>query len=1101
MSWAIGTAAMALPSNPTIFASSPLPGSPATFNTVGNTLTVTQNAERVVIDWDSFNISNIETVTFAQGGQDFIAFNRIDPGQLTTIDGILNANGSVWLFSPGGILFGPTAQVNAGSFFAGLGELTDPEATAVASPSQTTVHVYWGLTENNNVLSVLPGAQILTTNGGFVALQASHMDIGGDIGGTGAQVGYIVSEGGSISIVASGSGGWAATDFNQASDNVGLRENPYFNHTGTTNGAWIELEAAFFTESNWETVINLDGVMSATGSKPGGAGVSIWGGRDSTAPSANGHTATINVDGSISSTALISFTADDIVVSGDLSGSGDIDLFAYDDITVAVPGIVDSSGGHVLAHGHGDDSTVAVYGSINAGTAIDLWSTSAGTQTIVAGSLRADGTINIRSGGDVAIQDGAYLLGDADNNSSSTALGVAITAGAGLAVPANTYYVSSGDLLIQDGTTILGGTSGDRDQVILVANGGSLDAYGTVEASRAVLRANGQITVGGEIYATNDINILGWTQANPNSGSGITVTSGAVLSADNRLLAIAHYGDILIQGGATLTADADNTPTDDIFGPSNLPDNLIIYSFDQIEIEAGATLNGGASTVALVTKGTDSGSTLADAALIMDGDIQAEAAFLYAYEGSVVISGTVTAGERIDSYAAEAFVLTDTGSLTANGVSYGEFPVLEEGDFAGVLIHASDIAVAGEVYAQSIAVVSLNGSGVVLGGDDLPANVGAYELGGELNLSNDEFQHLHGEAIVIVAGSDSADPFPTPHGDMTVQDLTISPDVLILTLGASSTDQINITGVMTPQGPDTALWIGFVSQNPELATRTGAIPGTITITGSIGTESNPFAEAHLLATDNIFMGSQAFITAAAADEDFDADHPGDLPVEEGHVFIASNVLTLGAKGRIIQQNTGADGAFAGLLIGEPQAGTELISADAGLDGAVIGGPNGYTISLSSGPTKIQLYGVLVGQTGQVTGKDVADNPYLLSPLLPESVEYTINGCQFGGGPCGDADKVPHFETPTDVGVDDLAAIEEDQQMADDPPADEEQAAADDEDDADDQAAESDDQDSELLRALVAPGADRAYQQERIGEPITGSGNEDLWTGSGAGDRP
>ncbi|HYE44015.1 MAG TPA: filamentous hemagglutinin N-terminal domain-containing protein, partial [Caulobacteraceae bacterium] len=111
LTWALATAALALPTNPTVhdFAGG---GTGATFTGGTGTLTVNQSSDRVVIDWDTFDIGSTETVTFVQPTTTSIAFNRIDPTAFTTIDGSLTANGSIWLFSPAGIIFGNSAQVN-----------------------------------------------------------------------------------------------------------------------------------------------------------------------------------------------------------------------------------------------------------------------------------------------------------------------------------------------------------------------------------------------------------------------------------------------------------------------------------------------------------------------------------------------------------------------------------------------------------------------------------------------------------------------------------------------------------------------------------------------------------------------------------------------------------------------------------------------------------------------------------------------------------------------------------------------------------------------------------------------------------------------------
>jgi len=1094
LGWAVATAALALPVNPTIFASSPIPGPAATFNPSAGNLTINQNAERVVIDWDSFNIASGETVTFVQPDAQAIAFNRVDPLQFTTINGNLNANGSVWLFSPGGILFGSNAQVNTGSFFAGLGALDDFQANQSVGLSDVSVFVNYGNAENLNTLTVDPGAAIFSNNAGFIVLQGAKMDMNGTVGSSGEQIGYIVAEGGVVDFQPNGGNGWSLVHAHQASDPTG-RGQPYFNHGGTTLGDWVVIESAQFTETDFETVINLDGVMTLTGSDASnGDALHVWGGNDTTGDIVNGETTTVVASGQISAVGDVSLDAISIYVSGDVTTDHIFEAFAYGVLEVSGGASIDA-GGDVTLHSHGDVADITISGDVYSDAIVDIWSTSAGTMTTVDGTVSAAGQVRVRSGGDVNIGAGAIITGDANGNGPLNGIGVNIVSGAALHTPANTYYLSAGDVLIDDGATISGSGAGPQQEVIVVSNGGDLTMAGEIDGSRVVLRGNGLMQVSGQVYATEDIDVLDWTIAQPNSGGGMLITGDAVISADNRVLLITHNGGLLIEGGALIRSDADGVPTADITGAPAQFDNVIISSSGYLDVEAGVTIDAGDNYATFYSAAADTGPQLADAALVMNGDVTAYAVEMYAYDGSIVIGGDITVSGRIDAYAGEAFVLTSDGTLTSTYLSSGTFdPYFADGEVAGILLHAGDLAVAGEMYSQVIAIRSVNPSNTVLGGDEGVANVGAYELGGEFNLSDAEFQNLNAGTIIIISGIDNSDPNPSPNSSITVQDLTVGAGVDNLVLAASSQDHINIVGTLTPQGPDTQFWVGVVNNDTDFPGLGGAIPGQINIDGAIGTATNPFAGVHLMATDEILMGSSDFIGAAMADEEFDAElDDGHLTVDEGHTFIAADVLTMMTPGRIIQQNTGADGQFAGLLIGEPIQGAELISADPSLDGAVIGGPDGYTIDLSTGPVKVQLYGVLLGQSGQITGSAVADNSWLLSPLVPASVEYTINGCRFSGGGCGKGDIAPTFQTPTDTGMTDLSGIEEEQAAADDP------ASKDDEDAAEESASE--DQDSKLFRALVAPGADRAYEQERIGEPITGSGNEDLWTGHGAGDKP
>ncbi len=83
------------------------------------TVTVTQNAQQAILNWENFNIGMQTRLTFDQtaGGANatqWIAFNLVrDPsGNPSQILGSLDAIGQVFLINQNGILFGGTSQVN-----------------------------------------------------------------------------------------------------------------------------------------------------------------------------------------------------------------------------------------------------------------------------------------------------------------------------------------------------------------------------------------------------------------------------------------------------------------------------------------------------------------------------------------------------------------------------------------------------------------------------------------------------------------------------------------------------------------------------------------------------------------------------------------------------------------------------------------------------------------------------------------------------------------------------------------------------------------------------------------------------------------------------
>ena len=82
-----------------------------------NSVTIQQGSERVIIEWQGFDIGAGESVDFIQ--QDFMAaLNRVLSGSTTEIAGSLSAAGQIVISNPAGIVFTETAQVNVGSIVA-----------------------------------------------------------------------------------------------------------------------------------------------------------------------------------------------------------------------------------------------------------------------------------------------------------------------------------------------------------------------------------------------------------------------------------------------------------------------------------------------------------------------------------------------------------------------------------------------------------------------------------------------------------------------------------------------------------------------------------------------------------------------------------------------------------------------------------------------------------------------------------------------------------------------------------------------------------------------------------------------------------------------
>ncbi|PZQ46151.1 MAG: hypothetical protein DI551_05590 [Micavibrio aeruginosavorus] len=101
-------------------------GGSATIGQSGNNLNIHQNTDRVVINWDRFDIGKNATTTFYQPGSGSIAVNRVTgSGDPTKILGTLRANGTVVVLDRNGVIFGQDSVVDVGGIIASTGDIDD----------------------------------------------------------------------------------------------------------------------------------------------------------------------------------------------------------------------------------------------------------------------------------------------------------------------------------------------------------------------------------------------------------------------------------------------------------------------------------------------------------------------------------------------------------------------------------------------------------------------------------------------------------------------------------------------------------------------------------------------------------------------------------------------------------------------------------------------------------------------------------------------------------------------------------------------------------------------------------------------------------------
>ncbi|CUI30156.1 Heme:hemopexin utilization protein A [Achromobacter xylosoxidans] len=103
----------------------------ATINDRGNgTLDINQSTGKAIINWKDFSIGANETVNFRQPGSNSITLNRVVGNDPSAIFGRLNANGTVMLVNPNGVLFGKGARIDVGGLVATTANISDKDFLA-----------------------------------------------------------------------------------------------------------------------------------------------------------------------------------------------------------------------------------------------------------------------------------------------------------------------------------------------------------------------------------------------------------------------------------------------------------------------------------------------------------------------------------------------------------------------------------------------------------------------------------------------------------------------------------------------------------------------------------------------------------------------------------------------------------------------------------------------------------------------------------------------------------------------------------------------------------------------------------------------------------
>lgn len=686
-------------------------GGAATISNAGSTLTVTQASNRAIINWKSFDIAPGETTQFVQPSSSSIALNRVTGSQSASqIDGMLNANGQVWIINPNGVMIGKDAQVNVAGllatssdidndrFMAGDYSFNHPgNANAIVSNAGTITVQDAGLTafvapniSNAGLIQAklgkvqLASADSFTVDlygDGLINLQASSAVTQQIV----ANSGVIQANGGQVLLTTAA----AENTVNSLVNNTGIIEaesigNDHgvitlYAHGGETDVSGI-LDAAGggHVETSGETLHVADGTVVNTG-----GGEWLLDPQDFTIAASGGDMSGATLTGNLGSGNVTILSS-----SGGTSGTGSIyvndavswsanklTLTAADNIEVGAAMTVTGTGALTIntATANGGDGAVAggaLMMDFNAGTTgfaghIDY--SSSGVLTINGNAYTV-----ISSLGSAGSTTGTDLQGMNGNLSGYYALGANIGASA-----TSGWNSGAGFLPVGDGTTNFTGSFEGLGHVI---SGLTISRSGTDDVGLFGAADGASVRIAD--VGIEDASVTG----NNNVGAlvGIETGGGAI---GNSYVTGTVSGSSYVGG---LAGEIFNTTISSNYSTGAINSNGIFYTGGLVGFDSGGTITTSYATGTVTASGNEVGGLVGE---IFNGTISSSYATGQVTSGQDAggLVGNSNGGVIMDSYATgdasdDFFVGGLVGLEHLSSVTRSYSTGAASGSFAGGLV-------------------------------------------------------------------------------------------------------------------------------------------------------------------------------------------------------------------------------------------------------------------------------------------------------------------------------------------------------------------------------------------------------------------------------
>ncbi len=237
----------------------------------GYILTIDQQSDKAIIDWEDFSVGKDSTVNFNQPSSDSATLNRVTGDFTSQIAGRINANGSVFLINPNGIMITKDGVIDTGGFVASTldidnNDFLNGDYTFTKSSSN-------GVVSNRGSISV--------DDGGFVALLGGAVKNDGTVR---ALVGKVGFGGGEKIVMSFGNSDFLRVEvptdkWDKLTDPQGNKVSATVDLGGTidSRGGFIDITVADASDILRQT-ISISGIISANTVSSTDGVISISGG-------------------------------------------------------------------------------------------------------------------------------------------------------------------------------------------------------------------------------------------------------------------------------------------------------------------------------------------------------------------------------------------------------------------------------------------------------------------------------------------------------------------------------------------------------------------------------------------------------------------------------------------------------------------------------------------------------------------------------------------------------------------------------------------------------------------------------------------------------